>query len=277
MEDLTLMTNTEISTNLNDYEKSIEEVEEYCHEHGERKVLFLGKGPYCPVCSAEKVQSGFEGEISQMTNNHYNNAVDWLALKSIYLDKTLKYANFESYIADDKETTRNKEKALEIARSYYKGATYNSILQGRAGAGKSHLAMSILKNVNKYSKPPRKCLFISIDELMRKIKGSFNDKESIYTEANMVSLLAEADLLVIDDLGAETGSIHSDKVATDYTTQVLYAIMNSRMDKATIYTTNLDGDALIRKYDDKIISRMHKGSEGHIITFNKTADKRTKL
>lgn len=268
------MTNTETYIDLGKFNHYTKEVEEYCHEHAIRKVMFMEKGPFCPKCSAEKVKASEKNEAAKMTDEHYNNDSDWLSQKSIYLDKALKYANFDSYITEDKETTRNKEKALEIARSYYKGETFNTILQGRPGAGKSHLAMSILKNVNKFSKPSRKCLFISIDELMRRIKASFNDRESFYTEANMVELLANADLLVIDDLGSETGSILSEKVATDYTTQVLYAVFNARTTKSTIITTNLDGEGLVKKYDSRLISRMHIGSEGHIIAFKETTDKR---
>lgn len=266
--------NTSTWNDLSKFDEHTEEVEEYCQEHAQRKVLFMGKGPFCPVCSAEKVKEEHKVEAIEMTERHENSPSDWLKDKSIYLDKTIRYANFDSYITDDKETKENKKKALEIVRDYYEGATYNTILQGKAGTGKSHLAMSTLKYINQYSKEPKKCLFVSIDELMRRIKASFNDKESIYTEANMVRMLSQVDFLVLDDLGAETGSIHSEKVATDYTTQILYAVMNARQDKPTIFTTNLSNENLVKKYDTKLVSRMFKGAEGHFVKFEKTTDKR---
>lgn len=274
------MSNTSTWSDLSEFDDLTEEVEEYCHEHAERKVLFMGKGPFCPVCSAEKVKTDHKLEAIDMTERHENSPSDWLKERSIFLDNTIRYANFESYITDDEETKRNKKRALEIVRDYYEGAIYNTILQGKAGVGKSHIAMSILKYLNEYSKKnkkePKRCLFISIDEMMRQIKASFNDKESIYTEANMVRLLSSADYLVLDDLGAETGSIHSDKAATDYTTQVLYAVFNARQDKATIITTNLSNKNLVKKYDTKLVSRMFKGAEGHFVKFNETTDKRAK-
>lgn len=266
--------NTSTWSDLSKFDEDTEEVEEYCQEHAQRKVLFMGKGPFCPVCSAEKVKEEHKVEAIEMTERHENSPSDWLKDKSIYLDKTIRYANFDSYITDDNETKENKKKALEIVRDYYEGATYNTILQGKAGTGKSHLAMSTLKYINQYSKEPKKCLFVSIDELMRRIKASFNDKESIYTEANMVRMLSQVDFLVLDDLGAETGSIHSEKVATDYTTQILYAVMNARQDKPTIFTTNLSNENLVKKYDTKLVSRMFKGAEGHFVKFEKTTDKR---
>ena len=167
---------------------------------------------------------------------------------------------------------------MQIAREYYKGATFNSLLTGNAGAGKSHLAMSMLRVVNEYSNPYRKCLFISVDEMMRKIKAGFNRTgDYYYTEERMINPLTEADLLVLDDLGAETGAINSDKAATDFTTKMLYAIVNGRMSKPTIITTNLDTRALGKKYDSKLISRMMKGAKGHVIQFKETKDKRMEL
>lgn len=269
------LSNTSSYSDLSNFNDLTKEVEEYCHEHGERKVLFMGRGPFCPVCSSEKIESTHKVETIEMTERHENNASEWLMKRSIYLDSTIRMARFESYDTDDEETTENKKRALTIVRDYYEGATYNTILQGKPGTGKSHLAISILKYINEYTKEPKKCLFVSVDELMRRIKASFDDRKSIYTEANMVRLLSDADYLVLDDLGAETGSIHSDKVATDYTTQILYAVLNARQDKPTIFTTNLSNENLIKKYDTKLISRMFKGAEGHFIRFSKTTDKRS--
>lgn len=198
----------------------------------------------------------------------------WLFNRSIYLDRTLSKVSFDNYSTDDQETTNNKEQALKIAREYYKGQTYNTILSGKPGTGKSHLAMSMLKEINEYSKPYRKCLFISIDEMMRRIRSSFNNSNSQYDEQSMVAMLIEADVLVIDDLGAETGAITTGKGASDFTTRILYAIINGRMTKPTIFTTNLNSDGLSDMYDGKLVSRMFRGAKGHVIAFKNTTDKR---
>ncbi|GEK32467.1 hypothetical protein KZO01_27760 [Kurthia zopfii] len=47
--------------------------------------------------------------------------------------------------------------------------------QGDVGVGKSHLAMSILRNLNE--KRDVECLFISVREMMSKIRDSFDNKE----------------------------------------------------------------------------------------------------
>lgn len=251
--------------------------DEVCDKHG-INLIYLASAPEkatCFNCTRETVDKQTQQMTEQASQEHYKRTTYvWLTKHSIFLDDTLKHATFDSYQATDSETEHNKQLALNIARRYYKGANNNTILTGRAGTGKSHLSMAMLQVVNEHSNPYRKCLFVSLDELMRRIKDSFNNKESYYTEQRMIDLLAEADLLVLDDLGAETGAVTTDRTATDFTTRTLYAIINGRMNKPTIITTNLNSKDMAKMYDSKLISRMFRGAEGHVIKFEKTNDKR---
>lgn len=251
--------------------------DEVCEKHGVN-LIYLKNAPgkaTCFACAREAVDQQTKEMGEQAGAEYYKRTTyAWLDKHSIFLDDTLKRATFDSYQITDAETEHNKEIALGIARQYYKGANYNTILTGKAGTGKSHLSMAMLKVVNEFSDPYRKCLFVSLDELMRRIKGSFNNKESYYTEQRMIDLLTEADLLVLDDLGAETGAVTTDRTATDFTTRTLYAIINGRMNKPTIITTNLNSRDMAKVYDSKLISRMFRGAEGHVIKFEKTNDKR---
>ena len=251
---------------------------ERCPTHDIELVSAFGREPICIECKRlglEEQESKLVSDILEEQNKI--NTYDWLERHSIYLDRTLKNVSFDNYKTDDAETKLNKEKALKIASEYYQGANYNTIFTGKPGTGKSHLAMSIAKVVNEHSQPYKKCLFTSIDEVMRKIKDSFNHRDSKYTEEYITNLLTSADLLVIDDLGAETGAIFSDKQATDFTTKVLYSIMNGRMNKPTIITTNLTSKEMAKMYDQKLISRFLRGAEGHAIKFDKTKDKRISI
>lgn len=250
-------------------------VEEKCPIHHTRKVTIGNGRPVCLTCAHESlVEQNKKQSIEGTELVNRRKTQSWLFSHSIYLDKTLSKASFDNYSTDDQETTNNKEQALKIAREYYKGETYNTILSGKPGTGKSHLAMSMLKEINEYSKPYRKCLFVSIDEMMRRIRSSFNNSNSQYDEQSMVAMLIEADVLVIDDLGAETGAVTTSKGASDFTTRVLYAIINGRMTKPTIFTTNLNSNSLSEMYDSKLVSRMFRGAKGHVISFKNTTDKR---
>ncbi|MFI3604988.1 ATP-binding protein [Vagococcus fluvialis] len=249
-----------------------------CSTHDIELVSAFGREPICIECKRlglEEQESKLVSDILEEQNKI--NTYDWLERHSIYLDQTLKNVSFDNYKTDDVETKSNKDKSLNIAREYYQGATYNTIFTGKPGTGKSHLSMSMLKIVNENSKPYKKCLFVSIDEVMRKIKDGFNKRDSKYTEEYVTNLLTSADLLVIDDLGAETGAISSEKQATNFTTRVLYSIMNGRMNKPTIITTNLTSKEMAKMYDQKLISRFLRGAEGHAIKFDKTNDKRISI
>lgn len=269
-------TNTTIFSSLSDILKEkIVQVDEECPIHHQKKVVAFDKSPVCEACVQEDIEKQTEQLVRRTLDAIEKRCtVQWLNNRSILADDSLRRATFDTYLTEDAETTTNKSKALQIAREYYKGAKFNTVFTGKPGTGKSHLAMSILRVVNENSKPYRRCLFISLDEVMRRIRDSFNNQQSTYTEQNVVELLVEADILVLDDLGAETGSITSTKIASDFTTKILYAIINGRMEKPTIITTNLTSHDMSKMYDSKLISRMLRGTKGHAITFNSTSDKR---
>ncbi|MDT2801914.1 ATP-binding protein [Vagococcus lutrae] len=272
---MTQQNTTTFSNVGNMLQEKLKETDEICPVHKINLISAFGREPICMECSKEDVAKRDREIVDKAMKEHLKcKTYHWLERYSVFLDATLKKAGFDSYRTDCEETARNKELALKIAREYFAGATYNTIFTGKPGTGKSHLSMSMLKVVNEHSDPYRKCLFVSIDELMRRIKDSFNNKDSRYTEQRMIQLLTEADLLVIDDLGAEVGAIDSDKRASNFITKTLYAIVNGRQEKPTIITTNLNSKELSKMYDRKLISRMFRGADGHVIQFKNTTDKR---
>lgn len=258
--------------------EELNETNQMCEEHSCNLVSFRNVSPFCQECAKEKIDYE-NGKMSQEASLRYYKRTthDWLNNLSVFSDESIRKATFASYVEDEKETVNNKKLARQIAGEYLKGASYNTLFYGTVGTGKSHLSMAMLQAVNEFSDPYKKCLFVSTDELMRRIKDSFNNKQSTFTEQAMVERLIKADLLVLDDLGAETGASGTDKTATDYTIRTLNAIVNGRMNKPTIMTTNLSSSELSRMYDKRLISRMFRGTKGHIITFRNTKDKRTEL
>lgn len=252
---------------------------ERCPIHDEPLIrLDVPKAPTkgtCPVCAKERLREKekyleYKGGDEVIKAKTYG----WLEHYSIITDESLYNAQFDSYTTPSEEETKNKAKAEQIANDYINGSNANTILSGRPGTGKSHLAMSILKTVNNNSQPPKRCLFISVDEMMRRIKSSFDSHDRTYSEEAVVKKLCQADLIVMDDLGAEVGAITTRSTASDWTTKMLYAIVNGRMRKPTIWTTNLSSKQLQQVYDQKLVSRILRGAQRNILTFNHTKDKR---
>lgn len=251
-------------------------LEEICEEHNEPLVQFQENKPFCPICAAEKTaQDDWELRETE-TKKAQNPNKKWLRQRSVLTDRDMFNMTFENYETADEETRINKEKALNIARNYYKGATNNELLTGRFGTGKTHLAMAILNQLNEHT--DMRLLFVSTDVLMRKVRTSMGDKESPFQEDRIVYLLSKADVLVLDDIGAEVGSVDRQSEATDFVIRIINGVLSGRSNKPTIITTNLTGNELKDTYDGRIIDRMLRGvKQKNIIQFTKTSSKRTDL
>ena len=223
---------------------------------------------------------GLEWEEAHLMNkvrDDYYRAKDrekynMLERHSLLPDPSLKQATFETFVPQCSEEVANKELALDCVRRIRGGDAFNVIFQGIQGTGKSHLAYSMLKELNETTDFKTSSLFVSIEDMLRKIKGSFSDKNSKYTEDYLGNLLSKPDHLVLDDLGAETGAIDSDKSATDFVQRILYAITTYRQGKVTILTTNLSGKSLFKVYDQKLVSRLLNRPK--YIVFKEAEDKR---
>lgn len=253
----------------------IKELDAECDKHNVNLVEFAGR-TICPACAEETATKSNEAIINQQTDNYYKRDRHYIK-QSIYSDGTLKVATFDSYKTDDAETEENKKKARILAGHYLKGSTFNVIFTGKVGTGKSHLAKSMLEAVNEHSDPYRKCLFVSVDELISLLRFSYVSKDGI-SENQLRNLCVDADLLVLDDLGAEVGAINTDKGASNDTVRMINAIVTGRMDKPTIFTTNLSSKQINTMYDQRIASRILKGvNKDRIIRFTETKDKRNQI
>lgn len=227
----------------------------------------------CPLCESDRRSEELsKQETEKIAKAHLVKSYNVLQSKSLIRDKSIADASFGNYAVQEEEETTNKQRAADAFQKYKKGQVFNTWLTGLPGVGKSHLAMSLLRNLNEMGSRDKSCLFIDIDEMLRLIRDSFNNRESQYTERYFIDLLSNVDYLVLDDLGAETGDIDSSKKASEFTSKILRAVCNARQDKSTIITTNLTRGALEKMYDPKLVSRLMKNT--FLINFKETSDKR---
>ncbi|PZX07933.1 DNA replication protein DnaC [Psychrobacillus insolitus] len=252
---------------------------EICDQHEDLKkeihLMNIDGEMKCPLCERDRLNAESEQiETVKLINALNRQEYNVFAHKSELKDEGLLEVSFGTYEALTEEETTNKQRATEAYQKFQQGERFNVWLTGSPGVGKSHLAMSILRNLNERGNKDKSCLYISVDEMLLKIRDSFNNKESKYTEHYFVDLLSNVDYLVLDDLGAETGGTGTVKKATDFTLRVLYSIGNARQNKSTIITTNLSRIALEGMYDQKLVSRLMKDT--YLINFKITSDKRIK-
>jgi len=107
------------------------------------------------------------------------------------------------------------------------------LLYGPHGVGKTHLAVGILKEAIR-SRGIRGYFFETRD-LLRLVRDTYN-RSVDETEMSILEPVLTADLLVLDDLGAEKSS--------EWVQETLGLVVNTRYNakRATIFTSNLDDD-----------------------------------
>ena len=214
---------------------------------------------------AEVVYKETDESISRKKSH---SAINRLKAKSLLLDETIKTATFENFNIETDEERQAFEFAKNLAEFYKNGGQGNSFMSGPAGSGKSHLSMAILKSYLESGE--KTALFVSYSHVVRLIKDSFNNRDSVYTQNNIMGLLTNVDLLVMDDIGSENNSDFSEELLTD--------VLDGRI--STIITTNLSSEELrgsnTKKgmYNQRTASRMFRGIGWKAFNFKGIKDKR---
>jgi len=124
---------------------------------------------------------------------------------------------------------------------------------GSAGTGKTHLAVSIIKEYIKNSQ--LSCMFVTIDELMILFRDIYNNKHGVSEAALFRKFNEEIRVLVIDDIGSSR--------LTDWGMSTLNSVVNSRYNNCltTIWTSNMAPDLLYDYVGDRLASRILNNSK----------------
>jgi DNA replication protein DnaC len=130
---------------------------------------------------------------------------------------------------------------------------------GKPGLGKTHLSVAILREVIKRTNAH--ALFYDVRELLKDIRNTYNPVVRS-TELQVIQPVMQAELLVLDDLGAEKTS--------EWVEETLNLIVNTRYNerRPTIFSSNYavlddlsDPDNLIVRVGYRMWSRFHEMCE----------------
>jgi DNA replication protein DnaC len=149
----------------------------------------------------------------------------------------------ESYIPQTQAQKSAKAEAEKYARQYGKKAT-NLLFIGPYGTGKSHLAKAAMDKVIERGFG---AIFISVPKLLSKLRSSYA-KNAESSEEELLAALNTVDLLILDDLGAESQN--------DWASDKLFQIVDSRQGMSTIYTSNDTPAQLMEKMGERNFSRV---------------------
>ncbi|MBQ8965346.1 ATP-binding protein [Ruminococcus sp.] len=159
----------------------------------------------------------------------------------------------------DGESPRSKmTKVFQFCKSYtYQFNEYSPsmIFYGRTGLGKTFLSSCMAKELIAQG---RNVVYGSATNLLHRIEEERFRK----AEGDTTAILLGAELLILDDLGAE--------FKTTFTESVIYEIINERLNnrKPTIISSNLSSNELYQKYNERIVSRIVGNFIPHIFVGN---------
>jgi len=132
------------------------------------------------------------------------------------------------------ELSDSQRAAKSLARRFVRdwpAVNAGLLIVGPVGSGKTHLAVAILLEL--VDSMGVKGVFCDFTDLLSRIQATFS-KGSDASEDEVLQTYRDADLLVLDELGARR--------PTDWARDVLYGLLNTRYNrkKTTILTTNFE-------------------------------------
>jgi DNA replication protein DnaC len=180
------------------------------------------------------------------------------------IPKRYLHCTFENFAAYNPSLEQALEQARRVpgrfpAASNLREQGRGLLLEGPPGVGKTHLAVAVLKQVMDSS--GARGLFYDTRDLLRIIRSTY-DPSIRATERDILRPVMHADLLVLDDLGAEKTS--------EWVEETMNLIVNTRYNerRLTIFTSNYldipddsDPNSLLFRIGFRMRSRLHEMCE----------------
>ena len=219
--------------------------------------------PYCPEC--RRIEKERAELLAEMQADAKERAVG--LTRALRCERPLDFdvPCFSNYQPETQEEERNlsicrrfaerfTERELERERAHNAQEpdwrSKNSmglLLFGNYGTGKTHLAYSILKELDRQGLPG---FYITIPDLFDRI----SDRVNRIDVADVLGKLCMVSCLVLDEIGVQSGDADEKKR--------LYQIIDGRIKngRPTILVTNLDRSELVNLLTERVVSRVIQSS-----------------
>ena len=166
--------------------------------------------------------------------------------------------DFSTFITYDNERLQRVfGKAREFADAF-PAVDKGLLFIGPPGIGKTHIAVSVLREV---ALKGMRGVYYDTRSLLSAIRSTYNPVTRT-SEAEVLDEVMQAELLVLDDLGAER--------LTDWVEETMHLVVNTRYNekRPTVFTTNFedvpeegDLDSLLARVRPRLLSRLREMCE----------------
>lgn len=255
---------------LDEVDLGFRRTERICPNHGPYSAITgrdaLGQDIYsrCPICAQE--------EPSDHEKEYFNNlarAIEEIKgppkLQEIDGDPILallvnsgvsREAASATFSTFDHEGDEARHQVRLAFRELVEGRLLNLLVIGKTGRGKTHLAISAMRRFaeirSKDGLQQPRMIYTTENRILRELKSSFN-RSSMPSEQEIIDRYANADLLVIDEMGKSNSTLYN-------LTAIEEIIDRRHSSRPTIYLSNLDEEELKKGLTDGSLSRMSNKS-----------------
>lgn len=223
-----------------------------CDKHGDfvdfcyMRKTWLG----CQICRQIKKDEAAESERQyqiQVANIHLRRRISDSGIPDRFLNRTL-----DNYLVSDGNLKQDKilKYCIDYAKNFsdHKKTGLSFLMLGLLGTGKTYLSIGIALEVMKNG---HSSVFTTASRMLRAIKDTYH-KGSEFSEKQVLATYETCDLLIIDEIGVQTGS--------DYEKNIIFDVINSRYEnvRPTIILSNLSIDECKLYLGERVFDRMRE-------------------
>ena len=209
----------------------------------------------CPICDDTGWKAIDDHGVRRVVRcDCWRDRVVHNRLNDANIPKRYLHCTLDNFTAYNESLEQAVAKARQVAESFPVGR--GLLFEGQPGVGKTHLAVAVLKQVVETAGV--RGLFYDTRDLLRVIRSTY-DPSIRTTELEILRPVMTADLLVLDDLGAEKTS--------EWVEETMNLIVNTRYNerRLTVFTSNYqdipedsEPNSLIFRIGHRMRSRLHE-------------------